>query len=127
VRLPFLKRRFADIEYIVNEYPVSNDPDGEIQRELRRRVNDLRDELVEELMSHEGATESRRRMTNAQRDRLWTMCGNYGVNFNENDYYIDAATGWVEGWIGGRNHAAGYGDQKPTIFTGVSMEGESHT
>lgn len=63
------------------------------------------------------------RMTNAQRDRLWEMCGNYGVAFNEADYQVQSLNssmqpGWVEGWIGG----------KPgTIYTGVSPEGQSHT
>lgn len=67
--------------------------------------------------------DGQRRMTNAQRDRLWQMCGNYNVPFNEADYFVyalDASmmAGYAEGWVGG----------KPgTIYVGVSPEGESHT
>jgi hypothetical protein len=63
------------------------------------------------------------RMTYAQRDRLWEMCGNYGVHFDEKHYQVNLLTsnmmpGWVEGWIGG---------EPGTIYVGVSPEGESHS
>lgn len=59
------------------------------------------------------------RMSDAQRNRLWDMCGNYGVPFREDDYTRPhTEPRFVEGWIGG----------KPgTIYTGVSPKGESHT
>lgn len=61
-----------------------------------------------------------RRMSNAQRNRLWELCGNYNVPFQEDDYGFANASpdSWVEGWVGG----------KPgTIYVGVSPEGESHS
>lgn len=69
-----------------------------------------------------------RRMSQAQRNRLWDMCGNYNVPFCENHYFIDRY-GFAEGWIGGNEHATAErgGTKKPTIYTGVSPEGESHT
>jgi hypothetical protein len=69
-----------------------------------------------------------RRMSQAQRNRLWIMCGNYNVPFREDNYYIDGY-GYACGWIGGNEHATADrgGTKKPTIYTGVSPEGESHT
>lgn len=72
------------------------------------------------------------RMTDAQRNRLWDMCGRYNVPFNEDHYFIDPITKYVEGWIGGHEHAPVFLELarekfKPTIYTGVSPEGESHT
>jgi hypothetical protein len=69
-----------------------------------------------------------RRMSQAQRNRLWIMCGNYNVPFRENDYYIDSS-GYACGWIGGHEHATTErgGTKKSTIYTGVSPEGEANT
>lgn len=65
------------------------------------------------------------RMTTKQLDALWRTCGNWNVEFNENDYFLDPASGYVEGWVGGRNHShirpvEGY---KSTIYVGVSPDG----
>jgi hypothetical protein len=68
------------------------------------------------------------RMTDAQRDRLWQLCGSYSVAFREDDYTsaFDLPQGWVNGWVGGNRHGYG-GDGKLTIFVGVSPEGEAHS
>lgn len=70
-------------------------------------------------------SQGKKRMTTKQRDALWYKCGNYNVEFNESDYFLDPATGYVEGWIGGRNHShlrpvKGY---KSTIYVGVAPDG----
>jgi hypothetical protein len=70
------------------------------------------------------------RMTTAQRDRLWEMCGRYNVPFREDDYILagkqaSIGAGWVEGWVGGRD-GSGITSRK-TIYVGVSPTGESHT
>jgi hypothetical protein len=65
-----------------------------------------------------------KRMTEAQRDKLWDLCGRYNVPFRETDYVIMpegsifGPPNWVQGWVGGESN---------TIFVGVSPEGESHS
>lgn len=80
-------------------------------------------EVVEEFRKADGSA----RMTTKQRDKLWEMCGRYNVPFREDDYYLDAHTGMVEGWVGGRMHSASWGEEKPTIYVGVETDGRSHT
>ena len=70
------------------------------------------------------------RMSLAQRDRLWEMCGNYNVPFREDDYVLSGrqasiGAGWVEGWVGGRD-GSGITSRR-TVYVGVSPEGDSHT
>ena len=88
------------------------------------------DWLYEVKEEHETAN-GKKRMTTKQRDRLWEMCGRYNVPFREDDYYIDAATGMVEGWIGGsrdRNYRLDSGNEwRKTIYVGVEPDGRSHT
>lgn len=76
------------------------------------------------------------RMSDAQRNRLWDMCGRYNVPFREDDYFPNQSgyegPVFYEGWIGGNDHAPATLELarekfKPTIYTGVSPEGESHT
>lgn len=73
-------------------------------------------------------------MTDAQRARLQDLCERYGVPFNEGDYLVYSANssmmaGWAEGWVGGNAHATAErgGTEKPTLYVGVSPEGESHS
>ncbi len=64
------------------------------------------------------------RMTEEQVIALWRLCGRYGVQFNEIDYYPGGAdglpdgyfAGWVGGWRPGSN-------RKKTIYVGVDPEG----
>jgi len=77
---------------------------------------------------------NRPRMNEAQRNKLWDMCGRYGVPFREDDYMVYSESssmmaGWAEGWIGGNTHATADrgGTDKPTIYVGVSPQGDSHT
>lgn len=63
------------------------------------------------------------RMTQAQRDRLWALCGSYNVPFSEDHYQVfkldsSMMPGWAEGWIGGKHG---------TLYVGVSPEGDSHS
>ena len=74
------------------------------------------------------------RMTEAQRDKLWDSCGRYGVPFREDDYHVfspnsSMMASWVEGWVGGNTHATADrgGTDFPTIYLGVSPEGDSHS
>ena len=57
------------------------------------------------------------RMTTAQRDALWSLCGRYGAPFREDDYHpsFELPQGYVQGWVGGTTR---------TIFVGVSPAGE---
>lgn len=133
MRLAELGERFKDILYVIDR--ISSD-DEEMRDEAKSRLVILCDDLCKEQL-HRHANESQKRMTNAQRNRLWEMCGNYNVPFRENDYYLNPSTGWVEGWIGGVEHALPQvPDNAPvvrkipvprTIYVGVSPEGESHT
>jgi hypothetical protein len=63
------------------------------------------------------------RMTDAQRDRLWQLCGAYNVAFREDDYAptFDLPDGYVAGWVGGWK---GIGDRR-TLYVGVSPAGEA--
>lgn len=65
------------------------------------------------------------RMTDAQRDTLWRLCGGYNVPFREDDYtpVFDLPQGWVAGWVGGRDGTNG----RRTIYVGVSPQGEAHS
>lgn len=72
------------------------------------------------------------RMTDAQRDKLWDLCGRYGVPFREDDYFLNRpgtfGGGLAEGWIGGNDHNGR--DQargKKTIYVGVEPNGDSHS
>lgn len=65
-----------------------------------------------------------------QQAALWGLCSRYDVEYQETDYLVYPANsvmmpGWAEGWIGGFQHAAG--TEHPTIFVGVSPEGEVHS
>jgi hypothetical protein len=78
--------------------------------------------------------DQRARMSDAQRNRLWQMCADYNVPFNEADYFLDSKDGMVEGWVGGFYHGNGnssLNDGKPenkkTIYVGVELDGRSHT
>lgn len=68
--------------------------------------------------------EPKPRMTDAQRDKLWELCGRYNVPFREDDYYFptDLPDGWVSGWVGGWFPGS---DRKKTIYVGVDPEGRS--
>ena len=68
------------------------------------------------------------RMSDAQRDTLWRLCGGFNVAFREDDYLrhpddSSMSPGWVEGWVGGSLTAAG----RQTIYVGVSPEGRAHS
>lgn len=72
------------------------------------------------------------RMTFEQREKLWEMCGRYGVPFNESDYRVLLPSGMVEGWIGGNvardaDLARGFSNVRRTIYVGVEPNGNCHT
>lgn len=92
------------------------------------------DNWIQEVREMVPRSDGERRMTVKQRDKLWAVCGGYNVPFREDDYFVYSPestmmAGWAEGWVGGRNHATGDrgGTEKPTIYVGVSPEGDSHT
>ena len=63
-------------------------------------------------------------MTQAQHDALRNLCHRYHVAFDEADYspQFDLPAGYFAGWVGGiRGHQ---GPNGPTIYVGVSPEGE---
>jgi hypothetical protein len=70
-------------------------------------------------------------MTNQQAQTLRTLCERYGVAYDPEHYTpaFDLPTGWVNGWVGGREHATLVlgGSARPTIYVGVSPEGEAHS
>jgi len=74
-------------------------------------------------------------MTLEQEFALSKLCDRYSVPFDPKHYvvYSDESAimpGWVEGWIGGQEHAsADYGGTAlpTTIYCGVSPEGQIHT
>ncbi len=77
-------------------------------------------------------------LTEAQEATLRKLCDRYAVEFDPAHYavYSDTAVmlpGWAEGWIGGSNHANPDYMQptepvgKPTLYVGVSPEGEAHS
>ena len=74
------------------------------------------------------------RMTFEQREKLWEMCGRYGVPFREDDYHPTQFSSnspiMYEGWIGGIKHSGpipGHTERKRTIYVGVEPDGRSHT
>lgn len=74
------------------------------------------------------------RMNILQLLKLWRMCGDYGVLFNEENYRVipdDASMmkGYVEGWLGGQDHSGARVSEgrKKTIYVGVAPDGSSHT
>lgn len=69
----------------------------------------------------------RARMSDAQRNKLWEMCGRYNVPFREDDYSLKP-NGMVEGWAGGFELESLGPPAKPkTIYVGVEPNGDSHT
>ena len=60
------------------------------------------------------------RMTIAQRDALWKLCGGMNVPFREDDYHpvFDLPQGYVAGWVGGQFH------RSAKLYVGVSPTGE---
>lgn len=75
------------------------------------------------------------RMNILQLLKLWRMCGDYGVSFNEDDYIGPFESGsiiprgYVEGWVGGQDHSGTMVPEgrKKTIYVGVAPDGSSHT
>lgn len=67
------------------------------------------------------------RMTFAQREKLWQLCGGYNVPFREDDYFTES-TGFVMGWIGGFNHSGlPSAKEKKTIYVAVEPNGDAHS
>lgn len=67
------------------------------------------------------------RMTFAQREKLWQLCGGYNVPFREDDYFTES-TGFVMGWIGGFNHSGlPSAKEKKTIYIAVEPNGDAHS
>lgn len=105
---------YLGVEKKRSQYPEIPDPG-------RRKIT--------EIVSVEG------RMTMAQREKLWELCGRYQVPFRESDYdgpfkgeaFFDKdLKGWIEGWVGGPLHN-GHNNMKKTIYVGVDPEGNVHS
>lgn len=123
MRIAWVEEKFKEILSIL-EYGDESDYGAEVRNEAKRRVANLRDQLVNELKHKDPG-----RMTNAQRDKLWEMCGRYGVKFKEEDYFV-GIDGMAEGWVGGYYHngePAQISQFKKTIYVGVEPNGDSHT
>jgi hypothetical protein len=77
----------------------------------------------------------RTNMTQEQFDKLRVLCDRYNVDMAIADYFVNSQDssimpGWVEGWVGGDRYKAipvQTSIQKPTIYIGVSPEGDSHS
>lgn len=89
-------------------------------------------------MSEQLANPERPRMTEAQVAALEGLCGRYGVEYSAEHYYVypvdsSMMAGWAEGWLGGPQHANPQYQRpaepagKPTLYIGVSPEGEAHS
>lgn len=61
-------------------------------------------------------------MTAAQEKALRNICARYGVPFHAEDYnpMFDLPDGYVAGWVGGAYQQ----ENGPTIYVGVSPEGD---
>lgn len=81
---------------------------------------------------------SYKHLTDAQERTLRNLCERYHVEFDEDHYSVYTADsiimpGWAEGWVGGPTHAnPQYAEPAeprgaPTIYVGVSPEGDSHS
>lgn len=77
-------------------------------------------------------------LTEAQAATLRNLCDRYGVEYLPEHYVVHAPDstlmpGWAEGWVGGPHHAnPQYAEPewppgKPTVYVGVSPEGEAHS
>lgn len=67
-------------------------------------------------------------MTVQQETALRGICDRYEVGYDPSHYFVypdDSAmmAGWAEGWVGG----AEIQREHPTIYCGVSPEGQIHT
>jgi hypothetical protein len=86
----------------------------------------------------EQSPQPEQRLTEAQETTLRALCETYRVEFDPNHYFVYPLDshwmpGWCEGWLGGPRHAnpqyakpeepAGH----PTVYVGVSAEGEAHS
>jgi hypothetical protein len=89
-------------------------------------------------MTAEYAPQPERRINAVQEETLRTLCDRYGVQYAAEHYYVYPSDsimmpGWAEGWVGGPQHAnPDYARPEepvgnPTIFVGVSPEGEAHS
>lgn len=74
------------------------------------------------------------RMTQAQRDKLWDLCGRYNVPFREDDYhpatFSKDSPVMYEGWVGGYQEVEHPTTKQPTpktIYVGVEPNGRSHS
>lgn len=69
-------------------------------------------------------------MNMRQQATLYNLCQRYSVKYDAEDYYVYPAdqwmmAGWAEGQVGGIDHVAG--SEHPTIYVGVSPEGQAHS
>ena len=105
--------------FIIN---VTDDvSDQEIREVLYENSVTVIDEVIPVRETWEFAN-GKPRMTTAQRDKLWALCGGYNVPFREDDYhpsqFSSSSPIMYEGWIGG---------QPGTIYVGVEPNGRSHS
>lgn len=68
------------------------------------------------------------RPNEAQEASLRAICGRYQVEYRDGDYFVYPENawmmpGWAEGFVGGKEIQATH----PTIYCGVSPEGQVHT
>jgi hypothetical protein len=79
-------------------------------------------------MSERLADQERLKPNEAQEAKLRQLCDGFRVEYASYHYHVypdDSwmMPGWCEGWIGGHDLQA----ERPTIYVGVSPEGEAHS
>jgi hypothetical protein len=102
----------------------------EEELEAARRENAALRDQIAVLTAERPRSDGAPRMSQAQRDKLWSLCAGYNVAFREDDYHPSGKQNgvghrWYEGWIGGVD---GTGiTSRRTIYVGVDPEGRAHS
>ena len=122
-----------ELRYLVKEFDFEDVP---LARDIVERIQALDEWLTKGGFSPWHANkepnrfaDQRARMSDAQRNKLWEMCGRYNVPFREDDYIFDSRDKMFVGWIGGSEYfdVNENAARKKTIFVGVEPNGDSHT
>lgn len=115
-----------------------DDPEVALEHLMGLAVNDHQDVLDVVLDHYDTVPEALKQyldfedngLNMEQQAKLKDLCSRYGVMYDAQDYYVYPPgqpwmPSWAEGWVGGINHKAG--TEHPTIYVGVSPEGNSHS
>lgn len=127
-----MKRFIVEVEDYVGESSFKNEVTTEhLSIALYDHDEMLNVRNISEVKETWETANGKPRMTTAQRDKLWSLCGSYNVPFREDDYhptiFSSSSPTMYEGWVGGFELKSVDPAVPRTIYVGVEPNGDSHS